>query len=416
MKIAVIGNGAAGNVAAETIIRYKPEAEVMMFARESYPLYSPCALPDCLGGDLERARLFLKKAEDYRSNGIETIFGQNVEKIDVKERLVITDQASYHYDRMIMATGSKAVIPPIPGARLPGTFTLKSLDDLDSMLYYKPQRVIVVGSGNIGMEVAGAMRDRGCRVTLIEAQDQVMPRLFDKKPAHILQNMLEQTGIRVITGEQVKTIDGSTRVEVVETDRSTLECDMLIWAVGLAPECSLARESGIEVGPTKGIKVDRYMQTNAAGVYACGDCVETFDIIDGRSVNSMLWPSARRQAQVAALNCISIETEYEGAFNIVVGEVKDRPFVALGHKEGSHEGPIHIIEGEHGDDYWRILVADQTLIGMQSIGDLKLCGTVGGLIRNRTSLQELRETLKDPGLKMTSPWAAEAAQRYLAGF
>lgn len=130
----------------------------------------------------------------------------------------------------------------------------------------------------------------------------------------------------------------------------------------------------------------------------------------------MLWPSARRQAQVAALNCISIETEYEGAFNIVVGEVKDRPFVALGHKEGSHEGPIHIIEGEHGDDYWRILVADQTLIGMQSIGDLKLCGTVGGLIRNRTSLQELRETLKDPGLKMTSPWAAEAAQRYLAGF
>ncbi len=416
MKIAVIGNGAAGNVAAETIIRYKPEAEVMMFARESYPLYSPCALPDCLGGDLERARLFLKKAEDYRSNGIETIFGQNVEKIDVKERLVITDQASYHYDRMIMATGSKAVIPPIPGARLPGTFTLKSLDDLDSMLYYKPQRVIVVGSGNIGMEVAGAMRDRGCRVTLIEAQDQVMPRLFDKKPAHILQNMLEQTGIRVITGEQVKTIDGSTRVEVVETDRSTLECDMLIWAVGLAPECSLARESGIEVGPTKGIKVDRYMQTNAEGVYACGDCVETFDIIDGRSVNSMLWPSARRQAQVAALNCISIETEYEGAFNIVVGEVKDRPFVALGHKEGSHEGPIHIIEGEHGDDYWRILVADQTLIGMQSIGDLKLCGTVGGLIRNRTSLQELRETLKDPGLKMTSPWAAEAAQRYLAGF
>ncbi|NLW92249.1 MAG: NAD(P)/FAD-dependent oxidoreductase [Syntrophomonadaceae bacterium] len=416
MIIAVIGNGAAGYVAAETIKRHKPEAEVMMFARESYPLYSPCALPDCLGGDLERARLFLKKAEDYRSNGIETIFGQTVEKIDVKERLVITDQAVYHYDRVIMATGSKAVIPPIPGARLPGTFTLKSLDDLDSMLNYKPQRVIVVGSGNIGMEAAGAMRDRGFRVTMIEAQDHVMPRLFDKKPAHMLQNMLEQTGIRVITGEQVQTMDGRTRVEVVETDRSILECDMLIWAVGLSPECSLARESGIEVGPTRGIKVDRHMQTNAAGVYACGDCAEAFDIITGHPVNSMLWPSARRQAQVAALNCIGIETEYEGAFNIVVGEVKDRPFAALGNKEDIHAGPIRIIEGEHGDDYWRILVADQTLIGMQSIGDLKLCGTVGGLIRNRTSLQELRETLKDPGLKMTSPWAAEAAQRYLAGF
>lgn len=416
MQVVVLGNGAAGNLAAEIIKRNSPDTEVLMIARETYPLYSPCALPDCLGGNTDRARLFLKNSGDYKSQGIKTAFGQTIKKIDIKERSVTTDKSVYLYDRLIIATGSRAVIPPISGARLPGTFTLKTLEDLDNILNYKPQRVIVVGSGNIGMEAAEAMRGRGFKVTMIEAQDHIMPRLFDLKPANKLREMLECTGIRVITGEKVRSMDGRTRVEVVETDRSILECDMVIWAVGLAPECSLAKNAGLEIGLTGGVKVDRHMLTSVDDVYACGDCAETFDIIDGRPANIMLWPSARRQAQVAALNSIGIEVEYEGALNIVVGQVKNRPFAALGLKEDNYPGPVRLIEGEHDNNYWRILVNDQSLIGMQVIGDLRVSGIVGGLIRNRTSLKEIWETLKDPVLKMKYPWVAEAAQRYLAGF
>jgi len=414
MRVVIIGNGAAGNQAAETIKQHSPDIEVIMLARETYPLYSPCALPDCLSGNLERSRLFLKTENDYRARGIETAFGQTVERIDVQECSITTDQAVYHYDRLIMATGSRAAIPPVSGKHLRGYFTLKSIDDLDALLDYKPQRVVVAGSGNIGMEAAQAMRKRGCRVTIVEAQDQIMPRLFDHKPAEMLKHMLERIGIQVVTGERVQVMNGRDRIQLVETDYGILECDMLIWAVGLSPECSLAAQAGIERGETGGIKVDRHMLTSDANVYACGDCAETFDIISGQPVTSMLWPSARRQAQVAALNCIGMVTEYEGAFNVVVGEVEEKPFAALGLKEDSQRSRISVMEGEDGSNYWRILLDDQSLVGMQAIGDLKFCGIVGGLIRSRMTLQEIWDRLRDPVLKMTSPWLAEAAEKYLA--
>jgi len=414
MRVIIIGNGAAGNQAAETIKQHSPDTQVIMIARETHPLYSPCALPDCLAGNLERNKLFLRTAGSYQTRGIDTLFGQSVEKIDVKGQRIATDQDILYYDRLIMATGSRAVIPKLPGAGLPGTFTLKTLDDLDKLLSYKSKRVVVVGSGNIGMEAAQAMQERGSQVTMIEARDQVMPRLFDRKPAEMIKQMLEQTGIQVLAGEQIKAVEGRKRIELVETDQRTLTCDMLIWAVGLTPECTLAKEAGIEQGETGAIKVDRHMLSGTNNVYACGDCAETYDIVSGHPVNSMLWPSARRQGQVAALNCLGKETEYEGSFNIVVGEVDEQPFAALGLKGDSHQGPVGVMEGDDNRGYWRILLDNQSLIGMQVIGDLKSCGIIGGLIRSRTTLQEIWEVVRNPLQRNNSPWLAEAAARFLA--
>lgn len=413
MKVAIIGNGAAGNQAAETIKLHSPGTGVIMIARETYPLYSPCALPDCLSGSLDRDRLFLKNEISYATMGIETAFGHVVESIDLDRHLIKTNQSFLPFDRLVLATGSRAVIPPLNGAELPGAFNLKTLDDLDGLLKHRAKKVVVVGSGNIGMEAAQAMQEKDCQVTLVEAQDHVMPRLFDAKPAALIKQMLERTGIRVLTGQQVRSIKGSSCIEGVETDQEKIACDMLIWAVGLKPENSLAAAAGIEIGETGGIKVDHHMKSSKEDVYACGDCAETYDIVSGHPVTSMLWPSARRQGEVAALNAIGINIEYEGAFNLVVGEADGRPFAALGLKEDSHLGPIWVIESQDEEDYWRILLDNQSLVGMQTVGDLKHCGIIAGLIRNRTNLSHIWEVIQNPLLRMTSPWLAEAAARYM---
>lgn len=354
----------------------------------------------------------MKQLTSYQAEGIKTSFEETVEEIGTKEQAITTDKSVYYYDRLIIATGSRAIVPPLKGARLPGTYTFKSLDDMDRLLHHKASKVVVVGSGNIGLEAAQAMQDRGCQVSIIESREQIMPRLFDRKPAEIIENMLDKTGIQVFTSESVMEVQGENQVEAIITNQRTIPCDTLIWAVGLAPECQLAADAGIELGQTGGIKVDRHLRCNIDNIYACGDCAETYDMVSGLPVLSMLWPSARQQARVAAQNCIGIETEYEGAFSLVVDEIDDKPIAALGLKEDSPGRQVQVIEGENDQEYWRIILDNQRIIGMQIIGELRQVGIVAGMIKNKNTLTEIANIMRNPELKMVAPWLAEAVQKY----
>ena len=222
MRIAIIGNGAAGNQAAAVIKQIEPEHEILIFSREPHPLYSPCVLPDCLAGHLQRANVFLKDLAAYKREGVITHFDEVVESLNLNQQEIVSDKNRYSYDRLIIATGGRPFIPQVRGSRLPGTFTLKTLEDMDRLKQTPSSRVVVVGSGNIGIEAAQAMNDRGCQVTIIESLGQVMPRLFDEKPALIIRILLERTGIQVLTGETVREVRGRERVEEIVTDQRIL--------------------------------------------------------------------------------------------------------------------------------------------------------------------------------------------------
>jgi len=413
MKIVILGNGAAGNEAVETIRKYDKDAEIIMISQEIFPEYSACALPDCISGWISRPRLFLKDYRDYEDKRIKMEFGQSVTGIDVEKKQVVLKKTSINYDKLIVATGSRAFIPPVKGADLPGNFILKSVSDVDKISEYKPSRVVVVGSGNIGVEVAEALEMQGCKVTLIELVERIMPKIFDKKPSSLLREILEDHNIKVLTNEKVLEVDGISQVEGIVTDKQNIPCDTVIWAVGVRQNVELARKAGISIGELGGIKVNSQMETSQQDIYACGDCIESFDILTGQPTLSLLWPSAKRQAQVAALNCIEKTAEYEGSFNVVVEEIYGTTCVSIGSIADMLVGcDVQMIEQEDGQYYYRVLIVDDRIVGLQSLGMCDGVGAIMALIKTKTLVSEVKRVIENRALIEKVPWYLEAG-RYL---
>lgn len=412
-RIIIIGNGAAANSAADTIRRHNRDCPLTMIAREKFPLYSACALPDSLSGWVSRQRVFLKNLEDYVRAGIETRFGSDVKCIDPARQRVCLEDEDLDYGSLILATGSRPIIPPVPGSSLPGNFVVKSVADIDAIQSRSPRRAVVVGSGNIGVEMAEALQMRGCQVILVEMMERIFPRIFDPEPSRRIAAILQEHGIVIHTGEKVLTVAGSVQVEGVTTDQRSLECDTVIWAAGVRQNIELARAAGIAIGSLGGIAVDGHMRTSVEGIYACGDCIESVDMITGRAGLSLLWPSARRQGEVAARNILGHDSIYDGSLNLVMEDIYGTVAMAMGHTADDWpDSTIRIIEGESRDQYWRVIVADDRIVGMQGLNVCSGIGAVMALMKKRLTLAEYREALADPRSARTLAWYLPA-RRYL---
>lgn len=413
MKIVIVGNGAAGLSAAMAIRQKKSDWDILITARESAPAYSACALPDCLAGWISRPGLSIMDEKAYRDLQIETAFGHEVKALDVKKSEVLLDDRTVEYDQLILATGSRAFVPPIKGSRLVGNFVLKSLSDLDGVIRHKPNRAVVIGSGNIGVETAEALEIQGAEVTIIEMVERIMPKVFDDRPSAILQTVLTEKGIQVLTGEKVTEIAGTVCVEGVITDQRTIPCDTVIWAVGVRQNVELAKEAGLIIGQLGGIEVNSRMETSHDGIYACGDCIQSFSMLTNKPELSLLWPNAKRQGEIAGQNCTGNAVEYEGSFSLVVEEVYEKTCVSMGFIAAMADSPNSmIIEKESTHEYYRLVILDGQIIGFQGIGAIRGLGAIMSLIKTKTPLTEVQRILENPELLKAVPWYRETA-RYL---
>ncbi len=411
MKVIIIGNGVAGNTAGSTIRHLDSQADITIISEEIYPEYSPCALPYYLAGELEKQRLFLKTSKDYSREGIKTIFGQRVVAINPEDKRISLDSRSLAYDKLVIATGSRPMVPPIKGIDLDGVFPLKSLDDADQILHYTGKRAVVVGSGPIGVETGIALHKRGLRVYLIELLDRIMPRVFDETPSSLLKDMLEGEGIEVSTGERVTAISGSSRVEGIVTDKRRIECDMVVLGVGMKPNIELAKQSGLKIGGLGGISVTRQMMTSFTDVYACGDCVEAEDFVTGEPALSLLWHNAKQQGEVAGYNCSGVARSYAGSQNITSLDIFGIHVASFGHiqSESSRDEDIEVIERLGDKKYRRLIIDRGRLIGAQFIGDFRDMGALLSVLIKRDNLNEIGQATG----KSLIPWHYRVA-RYIA--
>jgi len=411
MKVIVIGNGIAGNTASSTIRRLDSQADITIISEEPHPEYSACALPYYIAGELERQSLFLRTSEDYAREGIKTILGQKVTAIDPENKKVSLDAKSLTYDKLIVATGSKPIVPPVKGFDLDGVFPLKSVNDADRILHYSAKAAAVVGSGPIGVEASIALSKRGLRVYLVELLDRVMPRVFDETPAALLRGILEEQGIKVFTGEKVTTISGNGKVEGIVTDKRQIECDMVIFGVGMKSNIELAKQSGLKIGGLGGISVDRHMMTSFDDIYACGDCVEAEDMITGKPTLSLLWHNAKQQGEVAGYNCAGVSRNYLGSQNITSTDIFGIHVASFGclAAESSQQDNIEVIEKLRGKNYHRLSVAKGKLVGAQFIGDARDMGALLSILVKGESLSAIKQAIS----KTPTPLHYRVAQ-YLA--
>ena len=312
MRLVILGGVAAGTKAASRARRLDPEMEITVYQEEPEPSISECGLPYLLSGVVEeRDDLVARTPEKFAEKGIDVLVRHRVERIDSHGKIlsvlnVNTGEAFEDtYDRLVIATGARAVLPPISGAELEGVFKLRFLTDTDEIGRYieeqSPSKATIVGGGYIGLEVAENLCGLGMEVSLIEGEDRVA-LAYGPEVSENVEAELEANGVGVYTGEKVDEFTGERRVRGVKFGDTELETDLVIVGVGIKPNVELAAEAGVEIGTTGAILVDRRMKTSIPDVWAAGDCVETTNLVSDRPTWVPLGDTANQMGRVAGTN------------------------------------------------------------------------------------------------------------------
>jgi NADPH-dependent 2,4-dienoyl-CoA reductase/sulfur reductase-like enzyme len=309
-RLLVIGGDAAGMGAATQARRLDPDLEIVVAERGRFTSYSACGIPYLVGGDVSSVEdLVVKTPAELRAqHRIDVRPGHEVVAVDLDRRQAELRDVERErtmrlpFDQLMFGTGARPARPDLPGIDEPWVHGVQTLEDgtrlLDAAESSSCRDVIIVGAGYIGLEMAEAFHRRGSRVTLVEASDHVMGRTLDPDLGARVAAALERLGVEVRLGERVEAFEGGR----VITAGGALPADVVVLGLGVEPNGELAADAGIELGVRGAIQVDRRQRTSAEGVYAAGDCADTFDTIALRRIYVALGTVANRTARVAGIN------------------------------------------------------------------------------------------------------------------
>ena len=307
MRILVIGAVAAGTSAAAKARRNTEDAEITIYERDSFMSYSSCGMPYFLGGEVEKAEeLSPRDPAFFREKyNVEIKTRHEVLLIDPAQKslrvkdLATGDVFDDHFDKLILATGARAVTPPIPGREKPHVFTLRNINDMLRIETYlaekQPKSAVIVGTGFIGMEMCESLTRLGISVTLIEKLPQVTPGL-DPDMAILVEEHLKKSGITVKTGVSIAEI---TDESVLLADGTAFPAELVLLSTGIRPNGELASYAGVALGASGAILVNERMETNLPDIYACGDCTEQFHVVTGKQVYRPLGSTANKTGRIA---------------------------------------------------------------------------------------------------------------------
>ena len=311
MKIIVIGAVAAGTKAAAKIKReLGNEAEVLVITRERDISYAGCGLPYYIGGVIEDRSELLQNTPDSFAGltGVTMRCGVEATGLDAAAKAVTAvdlesgEELRLEYDKLVIATGARPVMPNIPGIDLPGVFALRNPSDADAVLEAVNagmKRAVIVGGGLIGVEMAENLSKRGVRVSIIDMAPHILPG-FDADFADYVENLLADNGIPVFLGDGVTEIEGTDKVTKLRTAKRGIKTDAVIMSVGVRPNTEWLAGSGIELAKNGSIVVDDYMRTNIEDVYAAGDVVMVKNRVTGRDMWTPMGSSANLEGRQCA--------------------------------------------------------------------------------------------------------------------
>ena len=396
MRIVILGNGFAGVTALETIRNARSgstsaEVQVAMVSREQRGFYSPASLFAFVEGRVDEAHMILRQKEFYEQLGVETYFGQTATRIDAGVHGVeLEDGRLLAYDRLLIATGSSARLWAIPGVKAQGVFKLDWMDDAYAIMEHlkrKPQpKVVVVGAGRLGVELAAVLQENGARVTLLEKMGQVLPGVFDLDIAALIEQRLTTHGVRVRLDEPLQEVTGNP-VRAIRTPRGELPCDMLALAMGRRPNTDFIDTANISLGEGGGVLVDEFLRAGdgtRGQVYAAGDCAEPFDFLGRRAINGVI-PTAVEMGRLAALNMLGIPMRYDGSINANVLIVFGRAYFSLGSLQGER------FKHQMGDFMEIFVVQAGRLVGAQFAGETRSAAQALQAIRRGASFETMSQ-------------------------
>jgi nitrite reductase (NADH) large subunit len=388
--LVVIGNGmAAARFADELSKRALGRYAVAVVGAEPRLAYNRVLLSSVLAGEVASSDIELKPQSWWRDRGITLRYGCRATAIDPQARSVtLADGQSLPFSKLVLATGSQPIRPPIPGMALPGVITFRDINDIWSIWHRAGagDRVVVIGGGLLGLEAAYGLAKAGARVTVLHLVDRLMERQLDAHAARMLQRAVEAMGIEVVLQADTAKIDGAHRVEGVSLrDGRTIAADAVVLAIGIRPSADLARDAGIAV--QRGIVADDALETSSAGIHAIGECAEHRGICYG------LVEPAHEQARVLADRLAGRDAHYSGSVVATNLKVSGVNVFSAGDFLGA-DGTEEILLSDPGLGlYKKLVIADGRLVGAVLFGDTADGLWYLDLIRAGTGIESMRDDL-----------------------
>lgn len=366
MKVIIVGGVAGGATVAARLRRMDEKAQIIMFERGDYVSYANCGLPYYIGGVIqERDRLFVQTVKGFVDRfNIDIRIQSEVSSINPEKQTVeilntLTGETyTESYDKLVLSTGAEPLRPPVPGIDDELVFTLRSIPDTDKikkhLIACKPKNAVVVGGGFIGLEMVENLHEAGLDVSVVEMANQVMAPL-DYSMASIVHQELIYKGVELLLDEAVAGFERTgEQIAVKLKSGKTISTDMVIWSIGVRPETKLAKDAGLELGYTGGIKVNHYMQTSNLNIYSLGDATEVLNPVINKHVLIPLAGPANKQGRIVADNIIEgNKYSYDGSIGTSIAKVFDLTVAAAGvsSKVLKREGIEHISSFTHGSSH-----------------------------------------------------------------
>lgn len=404
MRHVIVGNGVAGVTAAQEIKRADPAAEVHIYGAEPYPYYRRPLLWEFIAGQIEQDALYFRPVDWYAERGIHLHLGTQVAALDpAAHRLSLAGGLAVglavEYDRLLLATGGRAFVPPCVGTDTQGVFTLRTLDDALALRAYAKtaSTAAVIGGGLLGLETARALRSAGLDVTVVEFFPYLLPRQLDVEGAQVLQALLEAQGLHVVTGGTTQAILGNGPATGIRLqDGREIPGELVLFSAGIRSEISLAQAAGLAVN--RGIVVDTRLRTSAEDVFAAGDAAE----FEGRVYGII--PPAIEQARVAAAQMVSPgSATYSGSLPTTTLKVAGAELTSLGDCVPVTEGYAELRRTDvAAGSYRKLVLRGGRVVGAILLNDSRRVRPVTQLIAQDVDVSAYTERLLDDDFDLQS--------------
>ena len=426
----ILGAGPAGVIAAETLRKHCPQDRITIVGDEKEAPYSRMAIPYLLIGNVEEKGTWLRKGDTHFADLRIDIMNARATQVDTVARQVVLDNGQkLAFDKLLIATGSQPVRPPIAGMDLPGVHPCWTLADARAIaaLAQPGAKVLQMGAGFIGCIIMEALKQRGVELSVVEMGDRMVPRMMGPMAGGMIRDWCETKGVKVYVGTRVESIEpggapsgtlgklasaiglgGSAPtgqgLQVRLSNGQTVQADLVISATGVRPAIGFLKDSGITC--LQGILTDEFLQTNVPGIYAAGDCAEAFDKVSGQTIVSAIQPNAAEQARVAALNMAGQHTTLKGVTQINVLDTLGLISTSFGNWQGVEGGEQAQLTDQAAGKHLSLQFKEDVMVGCNSVGWTEHVGVMRGLVEGQVRLGDWKERLMQDPTRLVDAYLA----------
>ncbi len=400
----VLGNSTAAVAAIEGIRESDSDATILLLSREQYHTYSRPLISHLLAGEISNDHLYFRPEGFYRDNGVKARLGVSAVKIEPSKMTVVTDDdTEIKFEKLLIATGGKPVMPTIEGTGCDGVFTFTSWDDAKAIDSYirnhaggkSLPRAVVIGSGLIGIKALESLRARGLEVLLVEREDRILPLSLDTRGSKLIEQAVWKAGADIQCGVTVDRIIGDKAGRVagvaLKAGREA-PCELVVLAAGVTPAVDVAKRTPIEID--RGILIDERCMTSVPGIYAAGDVAQATDSLSGISRPVPIFCNAARQGRVAGLNMGGADVLITDNFAMNSLEIFGMSTISVGLSTACGDEFIALEKLDAAArTYRRVVLQDNRIVGAIFVGDIDRAGIVTGLIRAKVDVSSIGDAL-----------------------